>query len=167
MNLNTTCRYCLGPSIKYVRPKAVIKICFCLTPTPPLYKRILVTHFQNTMNVKNPGIWSKLIHKDKSLIDNIGYFGLICYSFVFISLYQYTHNLFFSKAYIRYCCDQPLPLYTKSCFWWYPPATPKSVRTLCMASLYVSRFIFCVMILNTIYEKFLIILDPGFTRGSL
>ena len=29
------------------------KIRFGLTPTPPLYKHILVTHFQSTMNVKN------------------------------------------------------------------------------------------------------------------
>ena len=28
------------------------KICFGFTPTPSLYKRILVTHFQNTMNLK-------------------------------------------------------------------------------------------------------------------
>ena len=52
----------LGPSIKYVRPETAIfeppihpctqKYALALLPTPPLYKRILVTHFQNTMNVK-------------------------------------------------------------------------------------------------------------------
>ena len=50
-----------GPSIKYVRPKVAIfeppthpctkKYASALPPTPPLYKRILVTHFQNTMYV--------------------------------------------------------------------------------------------------------------------
>ena len=49
-----------GPSLKYVRPKmtnfespthpSTQKYAFALPPTPPLYKRILVTHFQNTMN---------------------------------------------------------------------------------------------------------------------
>ena len=52
----------MGPSIKYVRPKTAIleppthpytqKYALALTPTPPLYKRILEPHFQNTINVK-------------------------------------------------------------------------------------------------------------------
>ena len=50
-----------GPSIKYVRPKwpflnphlpCTQKYALALPPTPPLYKRILESHFQNTMNVK-------------------------------------------------------------------------------------------------------------------
>ena len=51
-----------GPSIKYVRPKMAIveppthlctpKYALALPPNPPLYKRILEPHFQNTMNVK-------------------------------------------------------------------------------------------------------------------
>ena len=49
-------------SIKYVRPQMTIfeppthpctqKYALALPPTSPLYKRILVTHFQNTMNIK-------------------------------------------------------------------------------------------------------------------
>ena len=53
----------LGPSIKYLRPKMAIfetpthpctqKCVMALPPTPAMHKRILVIHFQNTMNVKN------------------------------------------------------------------------------------------------------------------
>ena len=48
-------------------PPLYSKIRFGLAPTPPLYKRIFVTYFQNTLNVKNPRIWIELIHKGKSL----------------------------------------------------------------------------------------------------
>ena len=51
-----------GPSIKYVRPKTATfgppthpctqKYALALPSATPLYKRILVTHFQNTMYVK-------------------------------------------------------------------------------------------------------------------
>ena len=119
------------------KPPLCSQICFGFTPTPPLCKRILVTYFQNTMNVKNPRIWSEPIH-------STSYFGFICYSFVLISPiraslfsicfwnysrqllfnYRYIHNSFFSKAYIRYFCDHPLPLYTKMTFCWYPVPIP-------------------------------------------
>ena len=54
-----------GPPIKYIHPKTaifespptpVLKIRFGPTPTLPLNKLILLTHFQNAMNVKNPRI---------------------------------------------------------------------------------------------------------------
>ena len=64
--------YPSGPSIKYVHPKTAIfeppthpctqKYALALPPTPPLYKRILETHFQNI----NPRISIELILKDKS-----------------------------------------------------------------------------------------------------
>ena len=45
---------------------------------------------------------------------------------------EYIDNLsiysqsIFSKAYIPYCYDHPLLLYTKIRFWWYPHPPPKA-----------------------------------------
>ena len=51
--LKDVTRFAWGQKDSFEPPPTLYsKIRFGLTPTPPLYKRILVTHFQDTVNVK-------------------------------------------------------------------------------------------------------------------
>ena len=94
-----------GPSTKYVTPKRPYlnphpplysKVRCSLTPNPPMSKRILITPFQNIMNVKNTRIWRELILiKIIAGIDSTIFFVLICYLFLLIPLILRLHCLWY------------------------------------------------------------------------